>query len=96
MKKAALHTATPMYGKARQVLHDLFSINQGNGSEVTSVAWATKVNLKNLKSLLWLDDLMQATIWRHQLYIGGISEPLTSSGKSLTWAYELKALKSAW
>ena len=62
MKKAALHTATPMYGKARQVLHDLFSINQGNGSEVTFVALATKVSLKNLKSLLWLDDLMQATI----------------------------------
>ena len=62
MKKAALHTATPMYGKARQVLHDLFSINQGNGSEVTFVALATKVNLKNLKSLLWLDDLLQATI----------------------------------
>ena len=38
MKKAALHTATPMYGKARQVLHDLFSINQGNGSEVTFFA----------------------------------------------------------
>ena len=62
MKKAALHTTTPMYGKARQVLHDLFSINQGNGSEVTFVALATKVNLKNLKSLLWLDDLMQETI----------------------------------
>ena len=62
MKKAALHTAVPMHGKARQVLHDLFSINQGNGSEVTFVALATKVNLKNLKSLLWLDDLMQETI----------------------------------
>ena len=62
MKKAALHTAVPVHGKARQVLHDLFSINQGNGSEVTFVALATKVNLKNLKSLLWLDDLMQATI----------------------------------
>ena len=95
MKKAALHTAVPMHGKARQVLHDLFSINQGNGSEVTFVALATKVNLKNLKSLLWLDDLMQETIWRHQLYIGGISEPLTSSGKTLAWAYKLKALKSA-
>ena len=95
MKKAALHTAVPMHGKARQVLHDLFSINQGNGSEVTFVALATKVNLKNLKSLLWLDDLMQETIWRHQLYIGGICEPLTSSGKTLTWAYKPKALKSA-
>ena len=38
MKKAALHTTTPVHGKARQVLHDLFSINQGNGSEVTFFA----------------------------------------------------------
>ena len=85
-----------MHCKARQVLRDLFSINQGIGSEVTFVAWPTKVNLKNLKTLLRLDDLMQATIWRDQLYIDGRSEPLTSSGKSLTWAYKLKALKSAW
>ena len=96
MKKAALRTTTPIHCKARHVLHDLFSINQGNGAEVTFVAWATTVNLKNLKTLLWLDDLMQATIWRHQLYIDGRSEPLTSSGKTLTWAYKLKALKSAW
>ena len=96
MKKAVVHTTTPMHCKARQVLRDLFSIKQGNASEVTFVAWATKVNLKNLKTLLWLDDLMQATIWRHELRIDGRSEPLTSSGKSLTWAYKLKALKSAW
>ena len=38
MKKAALHTTTPMHCKARHVLHDLFSINQGNGAEVTFVA----------------------------------------------------------
>ena len=31
MKKAAVHTTTPMHCKARQVLRDLFSINQGNG-----------------------------------------------------------------
>ena len=49
-----------MHCKAKQVLGDLFSINQGNGSEVTFVAWATKVNLKNLKMLLSLYDLMQA------------------------------------
>ena len=48
--------------KVRQVLHDLFSANQKNGSEITFVTGATKINLKNLKTQLWLDDLMQATI----------------------------------
>ena len=38
MKKAALHSTTPMYCKAGQVLHDLFSINQGNGLQMTFVA----------------------------------------------------------
>ena len=38
MKKAALHSTTPMHCKAGQVLHDLFSINQGNGLEMTFVA----------------------------------------------------------
>ena len=50
MKKALLHTTTPMHCKARQVLRDLFSINQGNGSEMTFVAGATKVILKNLNT----------------------------------------------
>ena len=50
MKKAVLHTATPMHCKARQALRDLFSINQGIGSEMIFVAKATKVNLKNLKT----------------------------------------------
>ena len=67
-----------------------------DGSEMTFVVGATKVNLKNLKTLLWLDDLLQATIWRHELYSDGRFEPLTNSGKSLIWAYKLKALKSAW
>ena len=49
MKKAVLHTTTLMHCKARQVLRDLFSANQGYGSEMTFVAGATKVNLKNLK-----------------------------------------------
>ena len=39
-----------MYCKARPVVHDLFSINQRNGSEMTFVAEATKVNLKNLNT----------------------------------------------
>ena len=51
MKKAVLHTATPMHIKARQVLRDLFSTDQGNGSGMTFVAGATKINLKNLKNL---------------------------------------------
>ena len=55
-----------------------------------------KVNLKNLKTQFWLDDLMQATSWRHQLYSDRRFEPLANSAKSLTWAYMLKALKSAW
>ena len=38
MKRAALHSTTPMHCKARQVLHDLFSINQENGSEVAFAA----------------------------------------------------------
>ena len=39
-----------MHCKARQVLRDLFSINQRIGSEKTFLAGATKVNLKNLKT----------------------------------------------
>ena len=49
-KEAVLHTATPMHCKARQILRDLFSINQGNGSEMLIVVEATQVNLKNLKT----------------------------------------------
>ena len=45
MKKTVMHTTTLMDCKARQVLRDLFSTNQGNGSEMTFVAGATKVNL---------------------------------------------------
>ena len=50
MEKAALHTTTLMHCKARKVLHDLFSANQGNGSEMRVVAGATKINLKRLKA----------------------------------------------
>ena len=50
MKKAVLHTTNLMHYKAKQVLRDLFSINEGNGSDVTFNAGATKVNLKNLKT----------------------------------------------
>ena len=96
MKKAVLHTATPMHCKARHVLRDLFSINQGNSSEMTFVVEATKVNLKNFKTSLWLNDMMQETIWRHKLYSDGRFKPLANSGKSFTWTYKLKALKSAW
>ena len=61
MKKAVLHITTLMHCKARKVLLDLFSTNQGNDSAVRFVAGATKINLKNLKTLLFFDDLMQAT-----------------------------------
>ena len=50
MKIVALHTTVLMYCEARQVLRNLFITNQGNGSEMTFVAGATKVNLKNLKT----------------------------------------------
>ena len=50
MKKAVLHTTTLRHCKARQVLRNLFSTNQGNGSEITFVAEATKVHVKNLKT----------------------------------------------
>ena len=59
---------TLMQYSARQVLRVLSSINQGNCSETTFVAGATKINLTTLKIWLWLDDLMQETIWRHQLF----------------------------
>ena len=55
------------------------------------MAGVTKINLKNLKTYLWLDDLIQETIWRHQLHRDGRFKPLANSGRSLTWAYKLKA-----
>ena len=72
-----------MHYKARQVFWDLFSTSQENGSNMTFVAGATKINLKNLKT------------WKHQLYSDGRFEPLPNSGRSLIWAYNLKALKSS-
>ena len=72
-----------MHGKAKQVFHNLFSTNQGNSSDMTFMAGATKINLKNLKT------------WRHQLYSNRRFEPLTNSGRSLTWTCKLKALKSS-
>ena len=39
-KKTVLHTTSLMHCKARHVLCDPFSTNQGNGSEMTFVAGA--------------------------------------------------------
>ena len=50
MKKAVVHTTTLMHCKARKDLRDLFSTNQGNGSEMRFVARATKINFTNLKN----------------------------------------------
>ena len=50
MKKAVLLTTTLTHCKARDILHDLFSTNERNGSEMTFQAGATKFNLKNLKT----------------------------------------------
>ena len=72
-----------MHCTARQVLRDLFSTSHGKSSGMTFVGGATKINLKNLKT------------WSRQLYSDERFEPLTNSGRSLTWAYKLKALKSS-
>ena len=50
MKKICTAYNNPMHCKAREVLRDLFRINERNGSEMTFMAEATKVNLKNLKT----------------------------------------------
>ena len=39
-----------MHCKARQVLRDLLSTDQRNGLDMTFVAGATKINLKNVKT----------------------------------------------
>ena len=44
VEKAVLHKNTPMHCKARQVLFDLCSTNQGRGSEITFVAEASSVS----------------------------------------------------
>ena len=62
---------------------------------MTFVTGATKINLKNFKTYLWWNGVMQETIWRHNLYSDGRFEPSANSGRSLTWPYELKALKSS-
>ena len=49
VKKAVLLTTSLTHCKARQVLLELFSTNQGNGSGMSFVAGATKINLNNLK-----------------------------------------------
>ena len=50
-KKSVLHTTTLTHCKAKHVFHDLFSTNQGNGSYMTFMAGATKINLKNFENL---------------------------------------------
>ena len=50
MEKAVLYTITLMHYKVGQVLRGLFSTIQGNGSEMTIVPGATKINLKNLET----------------------------------------------
>ena len=48
MRKVVLHTTTLV--QARKVLRDLFSTNQGNGSQMRFVPRATKINLTKLKN----------------------------------------------
>ena len=49
-KRTSTQTTTLMQWKSRQVFRNLFSVNQGNGSDMTSVAGASKISLKNLKT----------------------------------------------
>ena len=49
-KRTSMQTTTLMQWKSRQVFRNLFSVNQGNGSDMTSVAGASKISLKNLKT----------------------------------------------
>ena len=64
-----------MHCKARQVSCYLFSGNQKNCSDMTLVAWATKIRPKSLKT------------WGHQLHSDGRFEPLTNFDRNLAWAY---------
>ena len=50
-KKAVLQTVSLMHSKARHVLYDLFSTNQGHGSEITFVAGVTKISIKKFENL---------------------------------------------
>ena len=50
MEKPVLHTTSPIHCKTRQILSDLFSTNQVNGSEMTFLAEANKLQIKNLKT----------------------------------------------
>ena len=83
MKKVVPQTTTLMPCQITQVSGNVFDTNQANGLNMTSMAGATKINLKNLKTC------------RHQLYNDGRFEPLTNSNRSLSLAYKLKALKSS-
>ena len=78
-----------MHCKTRQILHTLFNTNQRNSLEKTFVARSYKSQPQKFETELWLDDLMQAAIWRYQLYSHGKFEPL------VTWPCKLKALKSS-
>ena len=80
-QKAVLHVTTLILCKARQVLRDLFNTNQGNDSDITFVAGATKINFK-----IWKPKDLNY-IPREERF-----EPLTNSGRSLSWAYK-QALK---
>ena len=51
MKKAALQTTILIYCKARQVLRNLLSNSEENGSEMTFAEGTTKINLKKFENL---------------------------------------------
>ena len=83
-----------MHCKARQVLRNLFSINQRNGSEMTFafVEGATNVNLKNLKlSYDWMTWCRQHSADINYIMVEDLNLWLILAKTLL----KLKALKSA-
>ena len=98
MKKAVLHIFTLIQHKARQVLYAIYLVLTREMAQDWhlwhEVLKSTSNMWKPWFEKLWLGDFIQETIWRNQLYSHERYEPLTNFGRNLTWAYELKALKS--
>ena len=98
MKKVVLHIFTLIQYKARQVLYAIYLVltrEMAQGWHVWHEVLKSTSNIwKPWFEKLWLGDFIQETIWSNQLYSHERLEPLTNFGRNLTWAYELKALKS--
>ena len=97
-KKMALHIFTLIQYKARQVLYAIYLVLTREMAQDWhlwhEVLKSTSNMWKPWFEKLWLGDFIQETIWRNQLYSHERYKPLRNFGRNLTWAYELKALKS--